>query len=112
MSQIEEVLIHPFFRKSFVSSEHPENQLPYIGDALGRDCVIQKFVDGWMRAYSGDGSRNEDWYSWHEDVLAPFDGRIEEIHINPTTNVPGIIELKTRSRRIKALRRGQKRFTK
>lgn len=88
VSQIDEIVIYPVFPKSFTSSEHPAGQLP----SLGRDCIVTKFVDGWMRAYSGDGTRNEDWYGWHTDVLAPFDGEVEDVYINPKTNEPGMID--------------------
>ncbi|TNJ63030.1 M23 family metallopeptidase [Paenibacillus hemerocallicola] len=75
-----------------MSSEHPEGQLPYLRDALGRDCVAMKFVDGWTRAYAGDGKRNEDWFGWNTDVLAPFEGKVEDVYINPKTNEPGMID--------------------
>lgn len=42
-----------------------------------------------MRKYKNDGLHNEDWYGWGADVLAPFDGIVESIHINPVTNAPG-----------------------
>lgn len=88
---IEEVTIHPVFHYAFTSSEHPEGQYQYLGDTLGRDCLIQKFVDGWMRSYIGDGIRNEDWFSWGADVLSPFDGKVEDIYLNPIINDPGVI---------------------
>lgn len=84
-----DILIHPVFNKPFISSEHPEGQLKCNGDALGRDCVIVKQVGGWMKMYKGDGSKNEDWYGWNADVLAPCDSTIEAISVNNITNVPG-----------------------
>lgn len=98
--EAQEVRIHPIYDQAFSSSEHPEGQLNHVGDALGRDCVIHKFVDGWMRFYRGDGKRNEDWYGWQADVLAPFDGTVEDIYINPITNVPGVISAGTRASRM------------
>jgi len=89
--KIEDVVIHPVFGHAFFCFEHPEGQLVGLGDALGVDCVIHRFADGWMRPYAGDGTSNEDWYGWGADVLAPFDGRVEEIYINPVTNTPGVI---------------------
>lgn len=86
-----EVLIHPIYDQAFTCSEHPEGQYMYIGDMLGVDCMVEKFVDGWMRTYKNDGKRNEDWYGWGCDVLAPFAGTVESIHINPFTNEPGSI---------------------
>jgi len=86
---IKEVVIHPVFHHAFSSSEHPVGQYQHIGDMLGRDCMVEKFKDGWMRLYEGDGSRNEDWYTWGADVLAPFDGMVVSVYINPVTNTPG-----------------------
>lgn len=89
MATIEEVTIHPVFSYAFASIEHHEGELLALGDALGRDCLVVRFVDGWYRFYAGDGSRNEDWYGWGADVLAPFAGVVESVRINPTTNQPG-----------------------
>ncbi|MCJ8014707.1 M23 family metallopeptidase [Paenibacillus sp. KQZ6P-2] len=86
---IEVVTIHPIHKHAFTVSEHPEGQLHHIGDALGCDCVIEKFEDGWMRKYKNDGKNNEDWYGWNAEVLAPFDSIVEAIYINPNTNNPG-----------------------
>ena len=85
------VTIHPVYKHAFTVSEHPEGQLLHLGDALGCDCVMEKYADGWMRKYKNDGSQNEDWYGWGADVLAPFDGMVASIHINPVTNEPGKI---------------------
>ncbi|QYR21271.1 M23 family metallopeptidase [Paenibacillus sp. sptzw28] len=86
---IKDVVIHPIFNHAYSCSEHPEGQLATLGDALGVDCVIHKFVDGWMRTYKGNGLNNEDWYVWGADVLAPFDGIVEEVYINNNINNPG-----------------------
>ncbi|MBD3919858.1 M23 family metallopeptidase [Paenibacillus sp. PR3] len=88
---ISEVVIHPVFHHIFQSIEHPEEQYTHIGDALGRDCMITRFKDGWMRMYDGEGTRNEDWYTWGADVLAPFDGVVKSVYINPITNTPGTL---------------------
>lgn len=88
---IAEVVIHPVHNHAIASSEHPEGQYKHIGDALGRDVTIVKFVDGWMRPYAGEGRRNEDWYGWRADVLAPFDGVVESVYINPVENTPGVL---------------------
>ncbi len=42
-----------------------------------------------MRLYKGDGSKNEDWFSWNAEVFAPVSGKIISIYINEVTNVPG-----------------------
>lgn len=89
--EVQEVAIHPVFNCAFTSSEHPDGQYAYLGDMLGRDCLIQRYVDGWMRSYDRDGKRNEDWYGYGADVLAPFDGRVEEVYINSIINTPGIV---------------------
>ncbi len=39
--------------------------------------------------FSGDGTRNEDWYSWREPLLAPFDGVVLIVSINSETTIPG-----------------------
>ncbi len=86
---IEEVTVHPIFPHAFASTEHCEGELASRGDALGRDCWVVRFVDGWYRLHADDGARNEDWYSWGADVLAPFDGVVDSVHLNPATNQPG-----------------------
>lgn len=102
-TEIEVVTVHPIHKHAFVVTEHPEGQLHHLGDALGCDIVIEKFVDGWMRKYRNDGKTNEDWYSWDAEVLAPVDGIVEMIHINPITNNPGMIN-ESRSSSIRFLR--------
>lgn len=69
--------------------EHAEGELEHLGDARGVDCTVGRLVDGWVRHYEGDGSRNEDWYGWGEPLLAPVDSVVERVFINETTNDPG-----------------------
>lgn len=83
------VTIHPVHKHAFTVSEHPEGQLYELGDALGCDCVIERFADGWMRKHRNDGLRNEDWYGWGAEVLAPCDSITETVYINEITNEPG-----------------------
>lgn len=45
----------------------------------------------WMRAYSGGGLRNENWFGWEAPVLAPCDCTVAKLYVNPETNVPGIL---------------------
>ena len=63
-------------------------------DALAADCVVVRRSGGpdgnLLSLYSGDGTRNEDWHSWREPLLAPFDGVVIGIQINPETTVPGV----------------------
>lgn len=86
---IEAVQIHPPFRKAFITGEHPEGELEWLGDALGTDFIVARFVDGWMRPYKGDGRANADWFGWDEDVLAPCDGLIRHVTEPTGTNTPG-----------------------
>ena len=55
---IESVLAHPPFAAYYACAEHRQGELPYLGDDLGSDCVVQKLVteDGrtWARAHEGD----------------------------------------------------------
>ena len=86
--------IHPLFAEDYACQEHPDGQLPYKGDALGTDCFITRLVEtgpneAFSRAFENDGSRNEDWFGWRAEVLAPFDGVVRRVSINPVTNSPG-----------------------
>ena len=91
----EHILVHPIFKEYYGCSEHPVGQLQGLGDALGADCSVESFPieNGrqFSRSFKNDGHKNEDWYSWRKDVLAPIDGVVEEININPVTNEPGIM---------------------
>lgn len=90
-SGIEAVVIHPVFNRRFVVTEHPVGELPWVGDALGCDCmVIARSASGWSSLFRNDGAVNEDWFGWHADVLAPFDGVVERVKVNATTNQPGM----------------------
>lgn len=93
---IESVTIHPLFRAEYSCSEHAEGELPYPGDDLGSDCAVYGGVDGrsktgFPRFYRTDGAKNEDWYGWGEPVLAPFDGSVVKIYVNPVVNTPGMV---------------------
>lgn len=84
------VTIFPVYEKHFVSSEHPAGTEDTLGDQLGRDFIIMGFNQkGLPVAYENEGTRNEDWFSWREKVLAPIDGKVSGIRINETTNEPG-----------------------
>jgi hypothetical protein len=87
--QYNEILIHPVFNLKFISSEHYDGQYNSLGDMLGRDCVVVKFVDGWLRMYADEGKENEDWYGWNADVLAPCDSIVDSIYENNIINTPG-----------------------
>lgn len=90
---IGQFLAHPLFNESYSCSEHPAAQLPYLGDDLGQDCVIEEFVQrndrAFMRRFATDGLTNEDWYGWNKMVLSPCECTVVAVHINPVTNDPG-----------------------
>lgn len=90
---IDAVAIHPPVAAKFQCSEHALGDEDHAGDALGADCRVVRYDGGpfgnFPRFYSGDGTRNEDWFSWNEPVLAPFDGVVRLILRNPVTNQPG-----------------------
>ena len=91
--EINDVVIHPVVRPHFVCLEHAAGQLPSLGDALGSDCLVPDLTRGpvhkWPSFYRGDGQKNQDWYGWDVTVLAPFDGVVDSVHVNPSTNQPG-----------------------
>ena len=90
---IEQVEIGPVYRLPFACVEHPEGQLPYVGDALGTDCMVigspRPEGDDFFRLYATDGRTNADWYGWRADVLAAFDGVVDKITANDVENIPG-----------------------
>lgn len=89
------ITIHAVHKDSFTCTEHWTGQFDYLGDALGSDCVIQGWYQDdkrlFMRPYFNQGFKNEEWLGFNKDVLAPCDCTVEEIHINPITNEPGIM---------------------
>ncbi len=89
------VKVHALHEESFNCTEHWDGQFKYLGDALGTDCVIGELVEEenrmFMRSYSNRGFENTDWFGYQKNVLAPCDCIVEKIHINPTTNKPGIM---------------------
>ena len=88
------IRVHSFVKADYTCSEHYAGQFKHVGDALGKDCI----VTGWhkengrffMTTYINDGYKNEDWFGWREEVLAPCDCEIVKVHINKTVNEPGI----------------------
>jgi hypothetical protein len=91
---IQQVEIAPLFYQPFACIDHPEGQLSDPGDALGTDCFVvgglRGTQSGLVRLFNGQGSRNEDWFSWRAEVHAPFDGTVTDIGVNPVTNQPGV----------------------
>jgi hypothetical protein len=86
------VEVAPLFYRRFACTEHVNGELRDLGDALGSDCLVVGGFgapNGFMRFYKTDGAKNEDWYGWHVEVHAPFDGLVLEVATNRTTNTPG-----------------------
>lgn len=94
-TEIEAALVHPPVAVRYQCSEHALGAEDHVPDALGADCVVVRRTggpDGNLNAlHSGDGSRNEDWYGWREPLLAPCDGRVVIVSINPETTRPGVV---------------------
>jgi hypothetical protein len=88
--EIEAVAVSPLFRGHFVCGEHAAGVQTVVGDALGTDCqLLGREGNGFRKLYRTDGARNEDWYSWGAEVLAPFDGRVTGLFANTRVNEPG-----------------------
>ena len=91
---LEDVVIHPVFKLRFMCFEHFEQDSNLLGDAFGCDCFIAKPIEienkSWLGIFNKNGLKNEDWFSWNAEVLAPFDSEIEEVFINKETNQPGL----------------------
>ena len=92
---IDAVLAHPPVDAFFSCTEHFDGQFKSVGDALGTDCVVTRLVEVggrvWSHSYEGDGEKNEQWYGWHEHLLAPCTCKVVEVHINSKDNEPGIM---------------------
>lgn len=95
---IEAVTLHRLYDEYYACGDHREGELKSLGDALGTDCLIQGGLrdtatvsQGFASPFRGDGRRNADWYGWNARVLAPFDGVVVKININPTVNKPGVL---------------------
>lgn len=94
MGPIQQVELGPVFADRYLCVEHAL-ELEYAGDALGTDCVLTGGVEiganGYLKLYRTDGKTNADWYGWHADVLAPFDGTVVYLHHDTQENVPGVL---------------------
>ena len=92
--EIEAVGIHPPVAAIFQCSEHALGAEDHAPDALGADCVVVRRNGGpggnLNSLYFGDGTRNEDWHGWREPLLAPFDGVVLIVQLNPDSTVPGV----------------------
>lgn len=91
-SRQERLELHPIFDRFALYNDHYDGELDPLGDALGRDCMIAAFASeapAFMRLFTGDGSKNEDWFSYGAKVFAPASGKIVYLYINKETNIPG-----------------------
>ena len=91
---VEAVLLGPLFEQTFACIDHAEGNVGALGDAFGTDCMVVGGIEqggehGYLRFFRQDGTLNEEWYGWHANVLAPFDGRVVDVMHNDVTNVPG-----------------------
>lgn len=89
---MERIELFPIFDRFTMYNDHYAGELPSLGDALGRDCVIEAFDPEnvtFAAPFRGDGSKNEDWYSWNAKVYAPISGKVVKVYINEVTNLPG-----------------------
>ncbi len=93
---LKQINIHPLFDESYACTPHPVGQLGMAGDALGTDCVVLGPTRVGERLFfvipfRNDGLTNEDWLGWGEPVLAPFDGEVIGVSVNPIINDPGLL---------------------
>ncbi len=91
-ASIGEAELAPLFYQRFACTEHVNGELKDLGDALGSDCLVLGGIGashGFVRFYKTDGATNEDWFGWHVEVHAPFDGVVLEVATNRVTNTPG-----------------------
>ena len=89
------IKIHAPHVESFACTEHWDGQFDWVGDALGTDCVIKKLFETegrlFQKSYLNDGFKNQDWFGFEKNVLAPCDCIIESIHINEVVNKLGVM---------------------
>lgn len=94
---IEAVALHPPVAGMFTCGDHSAQESLGLGDALGTDCSVEDSIArpgqprGFLRRYRTDGARNEDWFGWGVEVLAPFDAKVVNVYINAINNRPGAL---------------------
>jgi hypothetical protein len=96
-SAVDAVLLHPFSATNFMCLDHGLGEHKELGTDAGTDCIITGgFIedgrpqDHFLRFFANEGLRNEDWYGWGKEVLAPCDCEVEEVVPFATVNTPGI----------------------
>jgi len=89
---VQAVVLYPLFDHPFLCRDHPEGDGGGLGDAFGDDCMVMGGLDagGYPRLFRTDGKTNADWYGWGAAVLAPFDGVVRQVRVNPEVNRPGV----------------------
>jgi len=84
-----QIVLGPIYKQRHFCSEHTAVSWD-LGDSLATDCIIvSDFGQGYPKLYRTDGKKNEDWYGWHADVLAPVDGKVAGVFVNNVENTPG-----------------------
>ncbi len=85
-----QIVLGPIYRERHFCSEHTATSWD-LGDSLATDCIIvSDFGHGFPKMFRTDGKTNEDWYGWRADVIAPIDGKVVGIIVNPVENTPGV----------------------
>ncbi|WP_350343896.1 peptidoglycan DD-metalloendopeptidase family protein [Proteinivorax tanatarense] len=98
MKNYETVRVHPIFKRAMSYAEHFAGNLKNLGDSLGRDCFVEALDisatsrKGFSKRYKNDGMKNEDWFTFGAEVLAPVSGKVTSVYVNPITNTPGSYE--------------------
>ncbi|WP_170176708.1 M23 family metallopeptidase [Litorilituus sediminis] len=89
------IKIHSIHKETFSCTEHWAGQFKYAGDALGTDCVIGGWYEDekrlFQKSFINDGFKNEDWFGFKKNVLAPCDCEVIDVSVNEVTNEPGIM---------------------
>lgn len=84
-----QIVLGPIYKQRHFCSEHTATSWD-LGDSLATDCiVVSDYGQGFPKFYRTDGRRNDDWYGWHADVLAPVAGKVVGIFTNSVENTPG-----------------------
>jgi len=84
-----QIVLGPIYKQRHFCSEHTAVSWD-LGDSLATDCmIVSDFGQGYPKLYRTDGKKNEDWYGWHADVLAPIGGKVVGVLVNNVENTPG-----------------------
>jgi len=84
-----QIVLGPIYKERHFCSEHTATSWN-LGDSLGTDCfVVSDWGHGYPKVYRTDGKKNEDWYGWHAEILAPIAGKVVGTFVNHVENTPG-----------------------